>query len=83
MSRIKVNLTLEAEVVAKARDLGLNMSRLAEAAIVEACKAEQNRRWREENRAAIEAYGQEVASGAVRPSETVPTRGPKQGPKRG
>ena len=46
MSRIKVNLTLEAEVVAKARDLGLNMSRLAEAAIVDACKAEQNRRWR-------------------------------------
>ncbi|MBO9402647.1 type II toxin-antitoxin system CcdA family antitoxin [Shimia sp. R9_3] len=79
MSRIKVNLTLEAEVVAKARDLGLNMSRLAEAAIVEACKAEQNRRWREENYAAIEAYGEEVASGAVRSSETVPKQGRNRG----
>ncbi|WP_422050551.1 type II toxin-antitoxin system CcdA family antitoxin [Shimia sp.] len=79
MSRIKVNLTLEAKVVAKARDLGLNMSRLAEAAIVDACKAEQNRRWREENRAAIEAYGEEVASAAVSLSETAPKPGPKRG----
>ena len=36
MGRIKVNLTLEAEVAETARALGLNMSRLAEAAIAEA-----------------------------------------------
>ena len=61
MGRIKVNLTLDAEVAEAARTLGLNMSRLAEAAIAEATKAERNRLWREENRAALEAYAEEVA----------------------
>jgi antitoxin CcdA len=54
--RAKVNLTLDPEVAAEARELGLNMSRLAEEAIVQAAKAERGRRWKEENRAAIEAY---------------------------
>jgi antitoxin CcdA len=44
-----------------ARALGLNMSRLAEAAIAEATKAERNRLWREENRAANAAYAEELA----------------------
>ena len=61
MGRIKVNLTLDAEVARDARALGLNMSRLAEAAITEAAKAERNSRWREENRDAIAAYAEEVA----------------------
>jgi len=61
MGRIKVNLTLDAEVAETARALGLNMSRLAEAAILAATKAERNRLWREENRAALEAYAREVA----------------------
>lgn len=61
MGRIKVNLTLDADVAAAARALGLNMSRLAEAAIVEAAKAERNRLWREQNQAAIAAYADEVA----------------------
>ncbi len=61
MGRIKVNLTLDAEVAEAARALGLNMSRLAEAAIVEAAKHERNRLWREENSQAIAAYSEEVA----------------------
>lgn len=61
MGRIKVNLTLDAEVAEMARALGLNMSRLAEAAIAEAAKAERNRLWRAENQAAIAAYAEEVA----------------------
>ncbi|MBU3261761.1 type II toxin-antitoxin system CcdA family antitoxin [Roseovarius sp. PS-C2] len=61
MGRVKVNLTLDADVVETARSLGLNMSRLAEAAISEAAKVERNRRWREENSAAISAYADEVA----------------------
>ncbi len=56
-----MNLTLDSEVAEAARTLGLNMSRLAEAAIAEATKAERNRLWREENRAALEAYAEEVA----------------------
>jgi antitoxin CcdA len=61
MGRVKVNLTLDAEVAAMARALGLNMSRLAEAAIAEATKVERNRLWREENRAANAAYADELA----------------------
>lgn len=61
MGRVKVNLTLDAEVAETARVLGLNMSRLAEAAIAEATKVERNRLWREENRAANLAYADELA----------------------
>jgi antitoxin CcdA len=61
MGRVKVNLTLDADVAETARSLGLNMSRLAEAAIVEAAKIERNRLWREENKLAIDAYADEVA----------------------
>lgn len=60
MGRVKVNLTLDADVAETARSLGLNMSRLAEAAISEAAKIERNRLWREENKAAIKAYAEEV-----------------------
>ncbi|WP_299565341.1 type II toxin-antitoxin system CcdA family antitoxin [uncultured Sulfitobacter sp.] len=60
MGRVKVNLTLDADVAETARTLGLNMSRLAEAAILEAAKTERNRLWRLENQAAIAAYGEEV-----------------------
>ena len=60
MGRVKVNLTLDASVAETARALGLNMSRLAEAAISEAAKAERIRRWRIENQQALDAYAQEV-----------------------
>jgi antitoxin CcdA len=56
-----VNLTLDAQVVETARSLGLNMSRLAVAAISEAARVERNRLWRAENQAAINAYADEIA----------------------
>jgi antitoxin CcdA len=61
MGRVKVNLTLDADVAATARALGLNMSRLAETAIAAASKAERNRLWRAENQSAIATYADEVA----------------------
>lgn len=61
MSRQKVNLTLDSEVAREARALGLNMSRLAEAAIADGARVERNRLWRERNRGALEAYAEEVA----------------------
>jgi antitoxin CcdA len=61
MGRVKVNLTLDADVAETARSLGLNMSRLAEAAIIEAAKIERNRLWRTENQSTINAYAEEVA----------------------
>ena len=60
VGRVKVNLTLDADVAKTARSLGLNMSRLAEAAIAEAAKIERNRLWCVENKAAIAAYADEV-----------------------
>lgn len=58
--RAKVNLTLDPAVAAEARSLGVNMSRVAEAAIAAAVKTERNRRWREENREAIDTYAREI-----------------------
>jgi antitoxin CcdA len=58
--RSKVNLTIEAAVAREARQLGVNMSRVAEAAIAEAARLERNRRWREANRAALDDYAREV-----------------------
>ena len=60
MARAKVNLTLDTSVTEEARELGLNMSRLAETAIASAAKIERNRIWREENREALEQYAEEV-----------------------
>ena len=60
--RVKVNLSIDEGVSREARALGVNMSRVAEAAIAEAARLERNRRWREENRGALEAYEQEIAS---------------------
>ncbi|GGE47992.1 MULTISPECIES: type II toxin-antitoxin system CcdA family antitoxin [Rhodobacterales] len=61
MGRVKVNLTLDADVAESARALGLNMSRLAEAAIIKAAKVERNRLWREANQPAIDTYAEEIA----------------------
>jgi antitoxin CcdA len=61
LGRVKVNLTLDEQLVETARSLGLNMSRLAEAAISEAARLERNRLWRAENQAAIDAYAEEIA----------------------
>ena len=58
--RTKVNLSIEAAVLREARALGVNMSRAAETAIAEAARLARNRRWREENRAALEAYAREI-----------------------
>ena len=58
--RAKVSLTVEADVSRDARELGLNMSRIAEEAIAEAVRAERNRRWAEENRASLDAYADEI-----------------------
>ena len=65
MGRQKVNLTIDSDVTSEARALGLNMSRLAEAAIAEAARVERNRLWREANAAALDAYAEEVAANGL------------------
>ena len=54
--RRPVNLSLDTGIVAAAREAGLNLSQISEEAIRAATKAEQERRWKEDNRPAIEAW---------------------------
>jgi antitoxin CcdA len=53
--RKPVNLSIDTGVVAAAREAGINLSQVSEAAIRDAAKKERDRLWKEENRAAIEA----------------------------
>lgn len=56
-TRKPVNLTLDTGIVAAAREAGLNLSKVSEAALREATRQEQGRRWLEENREALEGWG--------------------------
>ena len=54
--RKAVNLSLDTGIVATAREAGLNLSQVCEAAIRQATKVELERRWQEEDREAIAAH---------------------------
>lgn len=58
--RKSTNLSLDAQLVADAKAFGLNLSETAERAIAEAVREEKVRRWKEENREAIEATNRYV-----------------------
>ena len=47
--RKATNITLALDVYKRAKDLGINFSRTCEQALREAIKAEEGRRWAEEN----------------------------------
>lgn len=54
-ARKPTNLTLDAALLAEAKDLSVNVSRAAENGIAEAVRAEKERLWLEENREALES----------------------------
>lgn len=54
-SKVRVNLTLDAALVAQAKAVGVNLSAVAEEAIRLQTRAEESRRWIEQNRSALEA----------------------------
>ncbi|MCI4589666.1 type II toxin-antitoxin system CcdA family antitoxin [Sphingobium sp. BYY-5] len=54
--RKPTNLSLDADLVADARDLGINLSRACEDALRKEIAAERARRWQEENKEAIAAW---------------------------
>jgi antitoxin CcdA len=54
-TRKATNVTVDAELLAEARALGINLSRTLEERLLELVKAERIRRWQEENRASIES----------------------------
>lgn len=55
-ARKATNLTLDADLLAEAKALAVNVSRAAETGIAEAVRAEKERLWLEENREAIESW---------------------------
>lgn len=54
--RKAVNVSIDTGIAAAAKEVGVNMSRVAEDAIRAAVKAEHSRQWAEENREAIEGW---------------------------
>lgn len=56
VQRKPTNLSLDARLVAEAKHLEINISRIAEDGIAKAVAAEKARLWKIENRAAIESW---------------------------
>lgn len=53
--KIRVSVTIDETLVTKAKAAGINLSAVAEEAIRFETRAEEMRRWSEENRAALKA----------------------------
>jgi antitoxin CcdA len=60
MARKPVNVSLDADLLAEAKALSLNLSRALEEGLRARVKAEQARRWREENAEAIRLSNDEL-----------------------
>jgi antitoxin CcdA len=58
--RKAVNLSLDTGIVAAAREAGINLSQACEAALRDAAKREQERKWKDDNREWIEAHNRWV-----------------------
>lgn len=54
--RRSTSITLNGDLLDEARELGVNVSRAAEAGLTEAIRGARARAWRRENAAAIDAY---------------------------
>ena len=54
------NLSLNADVLAMARELGMNVSRTVDALLAEEVKRQYWVRWNEQNRDAIDQYNQRI-----------------------
>ena len=60
MPKTRTNISIDADMLAEARELGFNVSALAEGALRDALKHERARLWREENAEALEAYRERI-----------------------
>ena len=60
-----VNLSLDADLLQAGKDLGLNLSAVAEEALAYAVSARLAEGWAEENQAAIATYNQRVDAAGV------------------
>jgi antitoxin CcdA len=60
-----VNVSVNADLVAKAKTLGINLSEALEVRLAELVAAAERQQWLTENRTAIDAYNERVADGAI------------------
>ena len=63
--RKAVNVSLDTGVVAAAREAGLNLSQVCEAALRQASRKERDRQWQAENRDWIEAHNKWVEANGL------------------
>lgn len=63
--RRSTSLTMDRDLLDQAKELGVNISRAAEAGVLAAVKAEKARRWKEDNAEAIAAYNKWIAENGV------------------
>lgn len=54
------NVSINSDLLSKARSMKVNLSAALEEALTERLRAEQRSQWREENAAAIQAYNEHV-----------------------
>ena len=60
VQRKSTNLSLDARLIAEAKDLDINISRVAELGIAQAVAEEKARLWKIENREALESWNRYV-----------------------
>ncbi|MGO9484428.1 MAG: type II toxin-antitoxin system CcdA family antitoxin [Rhodomicrobium sp.] len=63
--KVSVNLSVNAGLAARAKALGVNLSEALETRLAELVAAAERQKWLTENAAAIEAYNERVAEGAI------------------
>lgn len=59
------NLTIDPDLLAKAKALGLNVSSILEESLRAKVREEEGRRWLVDNREAIEAYNRDIRENGV------------------
>ena len=59
------NLSVNSDLLRRAREYGLNLSAVMEAALIEQVKKSQREHWLKENREAIDAYNEHVERNGV------------------
>jgi antitoxin CcdA len=59
------NLSINSDLLRQAKGYRINLSKALEQRLVEMLLEEKRRRWREENRDAIEAYNRRIEAGGV------------------
>ncbi len=59
------NVSINSDLLARAKTLGINLSKTLEERLAEVVDAEQRRRWLDENRDSLNAYNRRLAETGV------------------